>query len=63
MTVFRNEDTITISLDKYQAIDLKCILDSAIVAIKPRLNEPLSAVAELLIEEATDLRKQLDEVI
>lgn len=63
MTVLRNEDTITIGLDKYQAIDLKCILDSAIVAIKPRLDEPLSGVAKLLIEEATDLRRQLDEVI
>lgn len=63
MTVLRNEDTITIGLDKYQAIDLKCILDSAIVAIKPRLDEPLSAVAELLIEEATKLKAQLDEVV
>lgn len=63
MTVLRNEDTITIGLDKYQAIDLKCILATAIEAIKPRLNEPLSAVAELLIKEASELRAQLDEVV
>lgn len=63
MTVLRNEDTITIGLDKFQAIDLKCILATAIEAIKPRLDEPLSGVAELLIEEATKLKAQLDEVV
>lgn len=63
MTVFRCEDTISITLDKYQVIDLKCILATAIEAIKPRLDEPLSGVAELLIKEATELRAKLDEVV
>lgn len=63
MTVLRCEDTVTIALDKYQVIDLKCILATAIEAIKPRLDEPLPAVAELLIKEATELRAQLDEVV